>query len=60
VQEHSRHDQPGDVGGQDRLAARLGGQPAEPEQDHQQQLDLRLGDPVAEAADRQPEQPGQQ
>jgi len=48
VQEYPGHDQPGDVGGQDCLAARLGGQPAEPEQDHQQQFDLRLGDAVTE------------
>jgi hypothetical protein len=60
VQEHPGHHQPGDIGGQDRLAARLGGQPAEREQDNQQQLDLRFGDAVAEPRDRQPEQPGQQ
>jgi len=41
------------------LAARLGGQPAQPEQHHQQELDLGFGDPVAETGDRQPDQPGQ-
>jgi hypothetical protein len=60
VQEDTGHDQPGDVGGQHRLAARLGGQPAEREQDHQQQLDLGLGHAVAEMRDRQPDQRGQQ
>jgi hypothetical protein len=59
VQEHPGHHQPGHVSGQDGLAARLGGQPAEPEQDDQQQLDFRFGDPVAEGPDRQAEQPGQ-
>jgi hypothetical protein len=29
------------------------------EQDDQEELDLRLGDPVTEVLDRQPEQPGQ-
>ena len=33
----------------------LGGQPAQGEQDHQQQLDLRLGDPVADMGDGEPD-----
>ena len=48
------------AGGQDRLTAGLGGQPAQGEQDHQQQLDLRLGDPVADMGDGEPDEPGQQ
>ncbi len=59
MQEYPGYDQPGDISGQDRLTARLGAKSAEPEQDDQQQLDLRLGDPVTEIPDRQPEQPGE-
>jgi len=57
VQEHPGHHQAGDIGRQDRLAARLGGQSAQAEQDDQQQLDLRLGHPVPEILDREPDQP---
>jgi hypothetical protein len=53
VQEDPRDDQPGHVGGEDRLAPCRRGQRPQSEQHQEQELDLRLADPVTDPSDQE-------